>query len=151
MSEEKKSIFDTIAANKISVAAGGPDESEFRNFKLKPDELEKKINDYFEFGANQREIVMQTGKNKYTKTVFIYTLTGLCLYCGFNDKTHFFQLERNNAYKDIIKKARTKIEQIYEENLQVSGNSANIFALKNFGWVDKQEVIHEERTLKLDI
>jgi len=122
-----------------------------RPFKFSPEQLQDKIDQYFIEGGSIREVIMTTGKNKYTKEIKIYTLTGLCLYCGFVDKDQLFHLERNNSYKQVIKKARSRIEQIYEENLQISGNSANIFALKNFGWRDTQEIIHEEKTIKLDI
>ena len=127
------------------------DEEHFRRFKYTPEELEKKIEEYFEIGASIKEVIVGAGNNKTIKSLKIYTLTGMSLYCGFMDKDHLFQLERNNSYKRVIKKARARIEQIYEELLQTTGQSATIFALKNFGWVDKQEVIHEERTLKVDI
>ena len=42
---------------------------------------------------------------------------------------------------EAIKNARTRIEQHYEELVQ-EGNSGAIFALKNFGWSDKQETEH---------
>lgn len=151
---DKKSVFDKKeAAQKkdLPLNTSDIDENDFRSFRFTPDQLQAKIDEYFENGGTIREVILGSGSNKYTRSFRLYTLTGMCLYCGFNDKDHFFQLERNNSYKSVIKRARSKIEQIYEENLQTSGNSANIFALKNFGWVDKQEVVHEERTIKLDV
>ena len=140
------------AENQIVISSAAPDERNlYKKFLLSPDELQNKVDEYFEIGGSVREVIMTTGKNKYTKELRIYTLTGLCLFCGFVDKDQLFQLERNIKYQHVIKKARSRIEQIYEEGLQISGNSANIFALKNFGWQDKQEIVHEEKTLKLDI
>ena len=146
-------IKQTPPKNKSSVElqTSNIDENDFRRFKYTPTELQAKIDEYFKAGATQREVVLGSGANRYTRTMYIYTLTGMCLFCGFVDKVQLFDLERNNAYKPIIKKARSRIEKVYEENLQVTGNSANIFALKNFGWVDKQEIVTEERTIKLDV
>lgn len=116
-----------------------------------PDELQVLIDKYFEQDGTEREVIVGNGANKQIKKIRVYTLTGMSLYCGFCDKNELFQLERNPAYTRVIKSARSRIEKIYEENLQTTGNSANIFALKNFGWVDRQEVITEERTIKLDV
>ena len=123
----------------------------FKRFKYTPTELQAKIDEYFKQGGTVRQVVVGNGSNKQMKDILIYTLTGLCLYCGFCDKEELFQLERNPSYKRVIKKARTLMEKIYEENLQTTGNSANIFALKNFGWHDKQEVITEEKRIKVDL
>lgn len=119
--------------------------------EVTPEEFDSMVDDYFNVGGTEREVIVGSGSNKQIRTIKVFTLTGMCLFLGFVDKLSLFKLERNNLYGQAIKRARSRIEQIYEENLQTTGNSANIFALKNFGWVDKQEIIHEEKHLKLDV
>ena len=123
----------------------------FKRFKYTPTELQAKIDEYFKQGGTVREIIVGSGSNRQIKEMRIFTLTGLCLYAGFCDKTELFDLERNPSYKATIKKARSRMEKIYEENLQVTGNSANIFALKNFGWTDQQTIVTEDKRLKIDL
>lgn len=122
-----------------------------QRFLLSPKELQDKIDQYFLEGGTIRQVIVGNGSNKKMVDINIFTLTGLCLYCGFADKNELFMLERNITYKQVVKRARTRIEKIYEENLQTTGNSANIFALKNFGWFDRQETVIEDKRLKLDV
>lgn len=149
---QPKKINNDTAKPEIVKEKDPIDEKElYKRFLLTPTELENKVNEYFESGGSVREVIVGNGANKRVLSLNIYTLTGMCLYCGFVDKMQLFMLERNNAYAHTIKRARSKIEKIYEENLQTTGNSANIFALKNFGWVDKQEIVTEDKTIKLDV
>lgn len=80
------------------------------------------INEYFE----------NTEQNKYT-------ITGLCLHVGLNKDT-FYEYGKRDDFKDIIDEARLVVENSYELDLREKGGTANIFALKNFGWKDKSEV-----------
>ena len=107
-----------------------------------PEKLQAKIDEYFKKGGTQRTFVCGSGSNKYEVTVTIYTITGLCLYCGFESRQSFYAYEDKKEFSYVIKKARTQIEQMYEENLQYGNTTGSIFALKNFGWVDKQEIEH---------
>ena len=43
-----------------------------------------------------------------------------------------------------IKRARLLIEILYEEQLQKGSPTGAIFALKNFGWKDRQEIVQRE-------
>lgn len=86
-----------------------------------PEELEKKIDEYFE---------------DVTKP----TITGLALFLGFESRQSFYDYEKNGNFSYIIKRARLHIESIYEESLHSQSCTGAIFALKNFGWKDKQEV-----------
>ena len=100
-----------------------------------PEELQSKIEDYFKSGYNLKRVIIGRGNNKQAVELPILTITGLCLFLGFCSRQSFYDLEKDKKFSYTIKKARTRIEQEYEEQLHV-GNSGAIFALKNFGWKD---------------
>lgn len=87
-----------------------------------PEELKDKINEYFEKTDNEK-----------------ITITGLCLALNINKDT-FYEYEKKEGYKEIIDIARLVVENSYELSLRKYGRTGDIFALKNFGWTDKQEV-----------
>ena len=115
-------------------------EVEFRGpgqpVKLTPIELEEKINDYWKNAEEKEMIVGYTNKKKITQKKKIYTITGLVLHCGYADRQSFYDLEKLPQYSCIIRKARTKIQQVHEERLQSSQPVGSIFALKCMGWID---------------
>lgn len=86
------------------------------------EQLTKKINEYFE-KTQEDEI----------------TITGLCIYLGMNKDT-FYEYAKREEYREIINMARLIVENSYEISLRKNGRTGDIFALKNFGWVDKQEI-----------
>ena len=67
------------------------------------------------------------------------TLTGVCIHLGIYKDT-FYNYGRRDGFTDMINMARMKIENSYEVSLKRYGRAGDIFALKNFGWRDKQEV-----------
>jgi hypothetical protein len=86
------------------------------------EELEKAIENYF---------------NSYNGKV---TITGLALYLGFESRQSIYDYEKNGQFSYTIKKARLRVENFYEENLMGEHTAGAIFALKNFGWADNQNV-----------
>ena len=74
-------------------------------------------------------------------TIMEYTLTGLVLAIG-SSKQVVNDYEKRKEFRDIIKRAKLMIENSYELSLRKHGRSGDIFALKNFGWKDKQELEH---------
>ena len=68
------------------------------------------------------------------------TQSGLCLELGVCKSTLNRYLHRP-GYEDIVAMAKLRIENAYEVALREKGGAGNIFALKNFGWVDS--VSHE--------
>ncbi len=92
------------------------------------DDLEKAIEDYFELIKTIRENP---------------TITGLAYHLGFASRQSFYDYEKNDIFAYTIKRARLKIESQYERRLFEQSPTGAIFALKNFGWVDRQEVKHE--------
>lgn len=71
-----------------------------------------------------------------------YTITGLCLHCGFESRQSFYDYEQKPAFAYIVKRARLRIENMYEKSLMGDKVTGPIFALKNMGWTDKQEIDH---------
>ena len=69
-----------------------------------------------------------------------YLITGLCYYLGFSSKQNFYDYENKPEFQDSIKRLRLKVESSYEKHLFKNASSGAIFALKNFGWKDKQEI-----------
>lgn len=86
-----------------------------------PEELESACNDYF-----------QHCKDDNVKT----TITGLALYLGFCSRSSFDDYCKRDGFSYIIKRAKLAVENGYE----LSGLTIDIFALKNMGWIDKQEI-----------
>ena len=74
-----------------------------------------------------------------------YTITGLCLHCGFESRQSFYDYEQKPAFAYIVKRARLRIENMYEKSLMGDKVTGPIFALKNMGWTDKQEIDHTTR------
>ena len=74
------------------------------------------------------------------------TITGLALALGFADRQSLYDYNERPGFSCIIKKARFRVENAYEEKLSGNSVAGPIFALKNIGtkgnWSDKQEVEH---------
>lgn len=67
------------------------------------------------------------------------TVTGLCLAIGAS-KQLLIDYENRPEFSEIVKEAKLIVEHSYEVSLRKNGRTGDIFALKNFGWKDKQEV-----------
>ena len=86
-----------------------------------PDELRESVLGYFNHCEEKKEKA---------------TITGLCLYLGFSSRSSLDDYEkRSDEFSYIIKRSRLAVENSYE----LSGQSIDIFALKNMGWKDKVE------------
>jgi hypothetical protein len=99
-----------------------------------PDELQKLVDDYFQ--STER-----------------WTLSGLAVHIGICRKT-LYNYESKDDFLHIIKKARDKVESIYEERAIYENNPTGvIFALKNMGWTDKLSTDHTTKgeSLNFDI
>jgi hypothetical protein len=88
-----------------------------------PEEMSEKIDDYFDSVYENTDI----------------TITGLVLYLGFASRQSFYDYEKKKGFEHLIKYTRTRIENAYEQALRRNGRAGDIFALKNFGWKDRQE------------
>ena len=67
-----------------------------------------------------------------------WTVTGLALAMG--SKQLLSDYCAREDYKDLIKHAKLLVEHGYEYQMRTDCNAGVIFALKQFGWSDKQEV-----------
>ena len=100
---------------------GGPGREPFYN---SPDEMAKRIDEYFE-------------KEK------IWTIPGLALHLGFADKQSLIDYEKKEVFSFPVKRGKLKIEdytikQLFEKNGVPSAGP--IFILKNLGYSDKQDI-----------
>jgi len=68
------------------------------------------------------------------------TITRLAYDLGFESRQSFYDYEEKPQFSYIIKRARLFVESGYEANLQNAACTGAIFALKNMGWKDKQEI-----------
>lgn len=78
------------------------------------------------------------------KDMFPHTWTGLARYLGFESRQSLEDYKHKEGFAYPIKKALLRIEEIYEKSLFSKNAAGPIFALKNFGWRDKQEI--EQKT-----
>jgi len=98
-----------------------------------PLDLEKKIIQYFDCEEER------------------FTITGLCLFCGFESRQSFYDYEKREEFSYIIKRSRTIIENMYEQKLQTNSPTGAIFALKNMGWDDKQQIEHSGTSINITV
>lgn len=69
------------------------------------------------------------------------TISGLAYHLGFESRQSFYDYERKERFTYAIKRARFRIEGIYEQRLHATSQVAGpIFALKNMGWSDSQSL-----------
>lgn len=89
-----------------------------------PEILEEKINKYFE-------------DRKANNLPF--TITGLALALD-TTRELLCNYEERDEFRDTVKKAKLRCEDYAETQLFIGKNQAgSIFALKNYGWKDKNE------------
>lgn len=102
-----------------------------------PEELQEAINTYFESGANER--IVHAANSEYR--VKAYSVTGLALFLGFNDRQSIYDYKnRSDDFSCIIKKAITRIAQYYEENLTFGKSPTGaIYWLNVHGWNDNKK------------
>lgn len=77
---------------------------------------------------------------EYFDTEKTPTWSGLALYLGFESRQSLEDYKKKEGFTYPIKKALLRIETHYEQSIQSRNPAGAIFALKNFGWKDKQEV-----------
>lgn len=103
-------------------------------------QLQRKIRKYFrdeEYYKVKRLVKTKEGYEEIE--VPKITITDLVIYLGFANRQSFYDLENQEEFSDTIKRARSFIEREYEAQLDLNPTGA-IFALKNFGWTDRQEI-----------
>jgi hypothetical protein len=107
-------------------------------FYTDPNVMQAKVDEYFETG-DKKMIYDQFG---IPHEIRVITVTGLALYLGFNTRKSLLDYAGKVEFVNVIKKAVSRVELMYESNLQTGQPTGSIFALKNMGWRDKQELDH---------
>lgn len=103
-------------------------------------ELEVKLSEYYETCKPQKVKDPETGE-EYMQLGQNPTITGLAYYLGFESRQSFYDYEIKGEFTYTIKRARLFIESNYEQALHGRNPAGPIFALKNFGWTDRQEMV----------
>ena len=67
-----------------------------------------------------------------------WTVSGLAVALGSSRKI-LIHYQQRDGYSEVINRAKSMIEREYEISLRRNGRAGDIFALKNFGWADRQE------------
>ena len=111
--------------------------------------FQAKIDEYF------ASIIGEDGEYKKPPTV-----SGMAIFLGFADRRSMYHYRDKDEFYSPVKRAIGMVEAFHEEKIGYGrGAAGNIFALKNFGWTDRQEVTNvgdlgitwnEERTYKKD-
>jgi hypothetical protein len=67
-------------------------------------------------------------------------LTGLILALGLNSRAALDEYERRPEFFNSVKRAKLQVEMEYERRIGGANPTGAIFALKNFGWRDQQQI-----------
>ena len=106
-----------------------------RPFKYTPEELEKKVDEYFQ---------KKEEESREDKLVFC-SIRDLANYLKIDLQT-FYNYDSRPGYSDITKKARDRIIAVWEQQLFYPGRNSSgaIFYLKNFGGMsDQVQHVHQ--------
>ena len=79
--------------------------------------------------------------DKYFDTVPVneQTRAGLFVFLGITKPT-WYSYEKQEEFREVIEFATLRLESKYELQLNEKSRPGDIFALKQYGWTDKQEV-----------
>lgn len=123
-----------------------------RPLKFKsPEELEERIQEYYEYTEERKEILSITGLAMYLDI----SRTTLLNYETMFDNGGYDSVSDDVkvAFMNSIKRAKRRVEHAYEQAL-FNRNSAvgAIFTLKNnYKWVDKQEIEQTNKTIEVSL
>ena len=71
------------------------------------------------------------------------TLTGAILHLGLSSRQSLDEYKNYAGFSDSVKRLKLFVENAYEERLVKNNPTGSIFALKNMGWSDRQELDHQ--------
>lgn len=122
-----------------------------RPLKFKsPEELEVKIEAYYEWAKENKKHITVTGL-----AWFLDTNRQTLLDYESEDSSLFKNMSDNmkHTFIDTIKRAKARIEMEYEESLYNKNSAVGaIFTLKNnYGYVDKQEVTQKVENIEVKL
>lgn len=90
-----------------------------------PEEFDQKVDEYRDLCRAKEEPV---------------TFTGMALHLGFCDRRSLYDYENYDGFSRSVKRARALVEWEYEKRLAGNNVAGAIFALKNHGWSDLQQI-----------
>lgn len=67
-------------------------------------------------------------------------ITDLVLALGFSSLQGFYEYENRPEFSEIVKRLRLIVAAGYEDRLGTTTPTGAIFALKNMGWSDRQDI-----------
>lgn len=70
------------------------------------------------------------------------TWTGMALYLGFTHRKGIDEYGKYDGFFHSVKRAKLIVEHAYEQRLNRPKPTGAIFALKNMGWSDRQQMEH---------
>ena len=116
-----------------------------------PKSMQSKIDEYFLYVQGEYHWESKTNDEGKEEDVKVWdrppeaiTITGLCIFLGFESRQSFYDYEKKSGFSYIIKRARLRVENHYESTAQYAKTPTfQIFALKNMGWSDKTEIDHK--------
>jgi len=121
------------------------------------DELQSKIDEYFVYiQGDFTDVTLRDEQGepyqerKYTRRPENPTITGLAIHIGFESRQSVYDYEKSGQFSYIIKRARLYVENGYEQALMSEKPTGAIFALKNMGWIDKQEVTNTNLNVNVE-
>ena len=120
------------------------------NYKT-PSEMQKAIDKYLKNCPDKRTVFFKLKDDVIEREVPRLTISGLCYSLGFASRQSFYDYEKKGKFAYTIKRARLFIEKEYEMQLDAGNPTGAIFALKNFGWKDKQEIKHDGSMVSINI
>lgn len=107
-------------------------------FKTPKDMFEKVVK-YLEWVKGEQKKAKGKKTDEWIRYPEPITITGLCLFLGFDSRQSLYDYEKRDEFSYIIKKIRLLVENRYEKALATKEVTGAIFALKNMGWKDKIE------------
>jgi hypothetical protein len=110
----------------------------FQQRGITPGQLEKMIDQYFEFGGTDQVFTVSHSGTVLEKSRKTYSLCGLCLHLKMGLRTFENWNIKNddNPYTPILQMGKLKVMMIYSEAMQVSNPVAYIYLLKAMGMSD---------------
>jgi hypothetical protein len=70
----------------------------------------------------------------YFKAVDKPIISGLAYHLGFESRQSFYDYEKREGFSYSVKRARLRIEMVYEGRLENQACTGAIFALKHLNW-----------------
>ncbi|XZI43539.1 terminase small subunit (plasmid) [Clostridium perfringens] len=122
-----------------------------RPLKFKsPEELQAKIDAYYEWAKENKKHITVTGLAWFLDTNRQTLLDYESEDCALFKK---IPVEMKHAFTDTIKRAKARIEMEYEESLYNKNSAVGaIFTLKNnYNYVDKQEVAQKVENIEVKL